>query len=324
MAASPRHRAPVRFVQVWLVAVALLAGHARSAGAGCWTADSASVWSSLRPRRLALLGGAGLGMHYAGFRYFDKAWYQGEKQDHIRWIADWSGETYLNLDKAGHFMGGMVMSQSLQDGLTWGGLPRCLSAILGTAVSWGVMLEIEMKDAYYNHWGFSIPDFAANTTGATVPLLHALVPATQVLQFKMSYHPSRLYLDRQERRADDRPHVDALIDDYEGMTLWAALQLDRLLPARAAARWPDCLGIAAGYGATGLHGANVKSKGPNKYYRDLPDAEPELFLALDYDTRALPGSSPLWRAVKTRLNWIHWPAPAVRLRPSLRLYLLYL
>jgi hypothetical protein len=287
-------------------------------------ADSASGRPPFHPRRLVALGAAGLGLHVVGFRYFDDAWYQGHKQDHIRWIRDWGGETYLNLDKGGHFMGGLVMAQSLQDGLVWCGVPRGASAVLASVTSWAALLEIEMKDAYYDQWGFSIPDFTANTVGAAVPMAYALLPATQALQFKASYHPSRLYLDRRARAAADRPHVDSLIDDYEGMTFGAALQVDALLPPRAAAGWPDGLGFAVGYGATGLHGANVKSRGPNRYYPDLPDAQPEVFLALDWDTRCLPGDGAVLTWLKTRLNWVHWPAPAVRVHPSVRFYLLYM
>jgi hypothetical protein len=284
-------------------------------------ADSAS---GLKPRRLALLGGAGLGLHSLGFRYFDRAWYLGQKQDHIRWINDWDGETYLNLDKGGHLMSGCIMAQSMTDGLVWAGMSPVLSALVGTAISWGVLLEIEMRDAYYDQWGFSIPDFTANTLGASIPLLHTLIPQTRALQFKFSYHPSQLYRQRADRAADDRPHTDSMIDDYEGMTFWATLQVHPLLPPRMAARWPEYLGVALGYGASGLHGANVKSRGPNKYYDDLPAARPEVYLALDYDARQLPGDGDLWAELKRQLNWIHLPAPALRLYPSLRFYLIYL
>jgi hypothetical protein len=144
------------------------------------------------------------------------------------------------------------------------------------------------------------------------------------VRFKFSYRPSSLYLDRSERRLAGRPHTDFAIDDYEGMTFWATLAVEPFLPARARAAWPDFLGLAVGYGATGLHGSNAKSKGPEKLYRDLPDARPELFVGLDCDPRFLPGQRRAWRYLKTQLNWIRWPAPAVRLYPGWALYLLYL
>ena len=86
----------------------------------------------------------------------------------------------------------------------------------------------------------------------------------------------------------------------------------------------DAIDIPLGYGGAGLHGSNVKSKGPDKYYPELPDARPEIFLALDCDVRFLPGEGKLWSYLKTQLNWLHFPAPAVRLYPRWRFYLLYM
>ncbi|MCC7263925.1 MAG: DUF2279 domain-containing protein [Candidatus Latescibacteria bacterium] len=292
-----------------------------------WTAvawpQAAADSTGLRPGRLALLGGTGLTIHYLGFRYFDRAWYQGQKLDHIRWIRDWDGDTYLNMDKGGHFMSGMFMAHTLTEAYAWGGLGGRLGALAGTLSSWALMLEIEMRDAYFDQWGFSIPDFTANTIGATVPLVHTLWPASRAVRFEFGYLPSSLYLDRKERQAAGRPATEHLIDDYEGMTIWMAVSVNRFLSGRAEEVWPDFLGLALGYGATGLHGSNVKSKGRFKYYKNLPDGRAEVLLGLDLDPRFLPGNSPLWRYFKEQLSWLHLPAPALRLYPDRRFYLLY-
>jgi hypothetical protein len=277
----------------------------------------------LHPGRLALLGGTGLTIHYLGFKYFDRAWYQGQKLDHIRWIKDWGGDTYLNMDKGGHFMGGMFMAQTLTEAYGWGGVSPRLAALAGTLTSWALLLEIEMRDAYFDQWGFSIPDFTANTIGATVPLIHTLWPASRAVRFEFGYFPSDLYLDRSQRRAAGRPFTEHMIDDYEGMTVWMAVSVNQFLDGRAEEWWPDFLGVALGYGARGLHGSNVKSKGRFKYYKDLPDARPELLVALDCDPRFLPGQGRVWGYFKEQLRWLHLPAPAVRLSPEPRFYLLY-
>ena len=118
--------------------------------------------------------------------------------------------------------------------------------------------------------------------------------------------------------------TDYIIDDYEGMAFWMTFAVNDILSGRAEAAWPDFLGIALGYGAQGLHGSNVKSRGRERAFKDLPDAQPELLLSLDYDARYLPGKGFLWNHFKTQLNWIHFPAPAIRFYPDLRFYLLYL
>ena len=116
--------------------------------------------------RLALIGGGAITFRYLGFEYVERTWYQGQKLDHIRWLNDWDGATYLNFDKTGHFMGGLFISQTLNDGYTWAGFGTRTAAVLGTLTSWAALLEVEMRDAYFDQWGFSIPDFVANT-GAT-------------------------------------------------------------------------------------------------------------------------------------------------------------
>ncbi len=294
---------------------------------GLWVppgaADGLREEKDIELMRLALVGGGALTSRYLGFKYLDRTWYQGEKLDRVRWINDWDGETYLNMDKGGHFLGGLAMAQTFAGAYAWCGLGGRSAALLGTLSSWAALLEIEMRDAHFDQWGFSIPDFLANSVGAGIPLIYNLFPATRGLRFKFSYYPSALYLDRHKRRDRDRPHIEHLIDDYEGMTFWMTLSLNQLSGDRADEIWADFLGLGLGYGVTGLHGSNVKSQGPNKYYGDLPPARPEIFLALDYDVRFLPGRGRILNYIKTQLNWIHFPAPALRIYPRLRIYLLY-
>ncbi len=278
----------------------------------------------VRLDRLATVGAGGAVVHWAGFTYFDRAWYQGEKQESIRWLRDWSGDTYLHLDKGGHFIGGMFLSRNVGDAFRWSGLGANAAAGLGAVVSWAVLCEVEMRDAYYADWGFSIPDFLANTAGASIPLVHTLWPRTQAVGFKLSYWPSSQYRNYDRRRAADLPSTRYAIDDYEGMTVWLTLAVEPMLPARLQSSWPDWLGFAVGFGTKGMHGANVKSRGREREYPDLPSAHPEFLLSLDYDARQLPAGGWLWEHFKQQLIWLRLPAPAVRVYPDLRFYLLYL
>lgn len=275
-------------------------------------------------RRLALLSISGATVDYAAFKYFDRAWYEGRKQNHIRWLYDWYGDAYLDMDKGGHFMSSLYLAQILQDAYRWTGFSPKSAALLGTGTSWAALLQVEMRDAYFADWGFSVPDFFYNTLGASIPLIHTLIPSTQVLNFKISYHPSSLYLNRKERALQGQPHTEFIVDDYEGITFWMTFAPNDILWEQAEEIWPDYLGLAVGYGATGLHGSHAKSKGRFKYYKDRPDAQPEFFLAFDYDIRHLLGEGPIWHFLKTQLNTLHLPAPAIRLYPEWRFYLLYM
>lgn len=311
---APTQRRRVSLAVLWVIVL----GFWHSAGA---TDDTPT---GIHPDRLALISGSAITIRYLGFKYVDRAWYQGQKLDHIRWLNDWDGATYVNFDKGGHFISGLFLSQTLNDAYAWTGFDPRSAALLGTLTSWAALLEVEMRDAYFDQWGFSIPDFVANTAGASLPLLHAFFPRTRAIGFKFSYFPSGLYRDNLRRAAQDRPHIDHVIDDYEGMTVWMTVAVDKFLPERPRALWPDYLGLALGYGVVGLHGSNVKSRGRFKYYKDRPDAEPELFLGLDYDSRQLPGQGRFWTYFRKQLNWIRFPAPAVRLYPDFRFYLIYM
>ena len=303
--------------------LALLLGSLLLPWAASARAQVAADSSGLHPYRLALLGGTGLGIHYLGFKYFDNAWWQGKEQDHIRWLYDWYGDAYLDMDKGGHFMSGMLLAQTLADAYGWGGVSPRLAALAGTLTSWGLLFEVEMRDAYFDQWGFSIPDFTANTIGATVPLVHTLWPASRAVRFKFGYFPSDLYLHRTQRQAEHRPFTKHIIDDYEGMTVWMTISVNHFLRGQAEEVWPDFFGLALGYGVTGLWGSNEKSKGNRIKKYDLPDARPELFVALDWDPRFLPGDGKVWRYFKEQVNWLHLPAPALRVYPERRFYLLF-
>lgn len=274
-------------------------------------------------KRLALVGVGGGGAHYVAYRYLDRTWWQGKKLDHIRFINDWSGDTYLNMDKFGHFFSGIALAEGIGGIYAWVGFSPRTSTILGSLTSLGELFLVEMRDGRFDQWGFSIPDFTANVLGAAVPLVHTLFPGTQAVRFKMSYFPSALYRDRARRKASNRPHYESIIDDYEGMTFWMTLDMERLLWHGARSVWPDWLGLGVGVGARGMHGSNKQSKGPNRGYPELLDAQHEIFLALDFNADHLPGSGKIWRRVKSALRFVHLPAPAVRIYPEKTFYLLY-
>ncbi len=276
--------------------------------------------NSVYPTRVAILFGGIAGFRYIGLSHVEQTWYTGQKAKKIRWRNDWKGQTYLNIDKGGHFMSGLFTASSISNASSWAGFSQKTSAILGTLISWSALFEIEMRDAYQAQWGFSIPDFAANTIGASIPLLYTLYPQSRSIKFKFGYYPSVLYLDRRERSSKYEPHINHMIDDYEGMSFWISIPSAKLFPEILKSKIPPWARLALGYSAKGLHGSNKKSRGQNKGYPDLPDALPEIFIGMDYDTENIPGSHYLWRSFLQQLNWLRIPAPAIRIYPDLAFY----
>jgi hypothetical protein len=274
--------------------------------------------------RLALVGAGGSTAHLLAYRYVEKTWWQGRQTGGIRFINDWSGETFLNMDKAGHFMSGLFLAEMSAGIYRWAGFNPNTSTVLGSLTSFGELLFVEWRDGHFDQWGFSIPDLTADALGAAVPVLHTFFPATQAVRFKMSYLPSSQLRDRVSRQEQGRPFVDSMADDYEGMTFWMTVDIKRMFGLRQFTAWPDGLGLAVGLGATGMHGANAKSRGPNRGYPNLPEAQSEILLALDYHAPDLPGEGAVWGRVKRFLRFVHLPAPAVRVYPEWTFYFLYL
>ena len=279
---------------------------------------------SIYPLRVAMLVGSLASFRHIGLNHVEQNWYTGEKAERIRWRNDWKGHTYLNMDKGGHFMSGLFTASTVTQTASWAGFNPKTSVIFGTLISWSALFEIEMRDAYFAEWGFSIPDFTANTIGASIPLIYTLFPKSRDIQFKFGYYPSTLYLNRIEKRSKSEPHINHVIDDYEGMSFWISLPSKKILPQKFQSKIPQWTRLAFGYGAVGLHGSNKKSRGQNKGYPERPDASPEVFIGLDYDTKHLPGSHRIWRNIRKQLNWLRLPAPAVRVYPDIRFYLIML
>lgn len=277
----------------------------------------------LRIGRLAIVGAGGGAAHFFGYRYAEKTWWQGRKTGGIHFINDWSGETFLNLDKAGHFMSAMFLAEISGHVYQWAGFSPRTSILLGSLTSFGELFLVEWRDGRFDQWGFSIPDLAADAAGAAVPLIHTYFPATQAVRFKWSYFPSSQLRSRTSRQEAGLPFVDSFVEDYEGMTFWMTLDVKRMFGLRHLTAWPNGLGLAIGWGATGMHGANAKSTGPNRGYPGLPEARHEIFLSVDYHAPDLPGQGPVWTRIKHVLQYLHLPAPAVRIHPERTFYLLY-
>jgi len=292
------------------------------AGLCCWVSmEAMGVGPSLaseagerpsRPKgeriRFGRLAAAGAGVwagRLVGHRYFDTAWWKsphpelGEKSD-FHFLYDWRKTTYLHVDKGGHLYGGKVLAEMLVEMSRWVGFGRKGAVFVGGVGRWLLLLEIEMKDGYYKWWGFSVPDFAANTLGVAFVVARELWAPARRFDLKMSYHRSDLY------KAGKFEHV---ISDYEGMTFWLTFAAGEMWPGL----WPSLLNVAVGYGAKGLGGTATEGE----------HSRPEVYLALDYDIRKLPGTHRCWQWLKAMLNEVHFPAPAVRIYPRIMFYLLY-
>ena len=266
-------------------------------------------------KKRVVIVGSSLAIALGGsYWYIQNSWWS-EKQIPFH-FDDGADLTYaLNIDKLGHFMGGLQSSDIFSSSMQWAGVSKKKSLWYGAAFGSGLQLAIEVKDAYAPYWGFSKWDLATGSVGALWPLVQHYNDDLKAINFKFSYYKhSDIYwdLDRQRGKEIDRY---AWQDDYPNQTYWVTFDVNHFMQTCC---WPDWLNLAIGFGLDDnqyLNDNNTKTGGNNEFY-----------IALDYDIPKMlkNWNSPVGKKVKHWINYIHLPAPTIRISPKLEFYPLFI
>lgn len=251
----------------------------------------------------AAVAGSGAAGNVALWVYFKNAWWSGERADHF-FVRDDLGTAFLDQDKFGHFYGGYHLARIGSQLLRTACVSDRRAAWWGAGYAALFQLQIEVWDGFYEKYGFSPSDVAANTAGAGYALAQALSPPLRHVKPTFSYWPTRAYRSRGTTGADLRPTTD-----YAGQTYWLSADVDALLPRRVGRLWPGLLRLSAGHGITDWVDPQTGL---------LVPARRRILLTLDVDPEKLPGDQHFWRAVKRELSYVHFPAPALQLYPTVR------
>ncbi len=269
---------------------------------------------SINKRRLAIMtSGLTVGLA-ATYYYLDNAWWSEQRSEFH--FDDGADLTYaLNVDKAGHFLGGIQSADFFSSSMIWSGLNKKDALWYGSFFGTGVQLFIEVKDAYAPYWGFSKWDVIAGSAGSFWPLIQHYNKEANALNFKFSYYKrSNTYWDLEmQRNKDVSPY--AWQDDYPNQTYWAVFDISKMYNFCC---WPKWLDFAFGFGIDDtqyINYNNSKSGGRNEWD-----------IALDYDIKELTKKwdHPILNKVKHWLNYFHFPAPTIRLSPEIKFYPLFL
>ena len=263
--------------------------------------------TSVNKGRLVLVSSGAASVLAGSYLYVQKSWWSDIATDFH--FDDGSDLRYaLNVDKAGHFFGGILVAEMFQGSLQWTGVKEKKSYLYGAALGSFVQFGIEMKDAYAPYWGFSVWDFGAGTIGAFVPYAERYWGAMEYIDFKMSYYKrSNHYWDLgTAQKPYAPPHPHAYQDDYVNQPYWISFfpLIDK----------GHHLGISFGFGLDDsqyLDATNTKRGGNNEFY-----------LALDYDWQQLlkKWDTPTAKKVKRWLNYVKLPAPTIRVSPTVEFY----
>ena len=240
---------------------------------------------------LALVGGATLGVGTAIHFYQQHAWWSGQKTSfHFQ-----NDPTYaLNVDKAGHFFGGAFIAHLFSGALEAGNMQSEPAAIWGSSLAVLFQMYVEIEDGFGPQWGFSPGDAAADFLGSGYTLGQYYFPFLKNFLIKFSYYPSL--------KMREGIHQGIAIDDYEGQKFWVSMRVRNFMPEKISKIWPEWLNIAAGVGVRNLDGSGGGSR--------------DFYLALDFDTEAIPLYGNVWQFVKNTFNYIHFPMPGIRFGPD--------
>jgi hypothetical protein len=249
--------------------------------------------NGIQPEKLAMVVGGTMAIVTAAHIQNYNSWWKGERSGFH--LGD-GGVRTLGDDKFGHFYFTYLSSDILWHSFRWAGVEKQHSLFLGAGLSLAFQLYVEVEDGFTKVLGFSAGDAIADVAGAFYPLLQSHVSWFENVRFKWSCYPSSSYRAGKFR---------TIIDDYESMYFWLSFN-NKIFPEVMRSYIPTFLGIAIGYGVTGLNKPN--------------DGRRELFISLDYDCTRLPGEGSFLETVKYVLNYIHFPAPTIRLTPSVVTY----
>lgn len=254
---------------------------------GTQAQDSSSVNSG----RLALVGGVTLATAIPVHIYQAKAWWQGSRAP-FRFQNDW---TYaMNIDKWGHLYGGNLLSRVFGYSMAWSGMNEKSSALYGSLLGLSYELYVEIEDGFHQNYGFSPGDAFSNMIGAMIPLAQVTFPVLKNFSLKYSYWPSPRYLSE-----IDQGQQRAFIDDYQGMTVWIAMDPHFLMGTELAEAVPAWLGLSFGVAARDI---DASGKGRGVYY-----------LTLDYNLSRMRTESGFLRTLCTVIDFVHLPAPGFAL-----------
>jgi hypothetical protein len=211
----------------------------------------------------------------------------------------------LQVDKIAHFWDTALLSSVLSLSVEWANVPKKDAVLWGAGGSLLFNTFTEIQDGF-SEWGFDRVDWLANLGGAFWYVGKNTVPFMENLDIKWNYYPSP-NLDTPGAFTGQR-HL--IFDDYEGFTFWMSFKVNSVLPKSVEQFWPDFLCFAVGYGA-----------------RDIlkPDKYSVWYVGLDYDmTKIIPQDTWFLKSLSETLNYIHFPAPAIRISPGAIWYGLYI
>ncbi len=266
--------------------------------------------SQIDKLRLGVVAAGTVGFGILTYDYFNRVWWKPTKVKRFIWRDDWND--VLKADKAGHLYVSYVLSDVYKSIFKWVGFDGKAASFLGAGIS--ILYEVgvvELTDGFTTQWGFSPSDVVSDLAGAFFPVAQEYFPGLQTITLKFSYTPSGYtWLDYlRVGSLKDALYKKQFHTDYDGMTFWMSFEFQKLLPEQVERFIPDFLNLAFGYAARNI---NYRGSGYT-----------EIFIAIDYNLLKVDTKIDILNRIIHTLNYIHLPAPTLRIKPKLKFYYLY-
>jgi hypothetical protein len=246
--------------------------------------------------KLGLVGGVTLSAWVIGHGVLNDVWWKGEPVPfHVNTTTDY---TYaLGADKVGHMVFAYSATTIYGDLFRWCGLDSATAIWSGAGVAMAYQTYVEVRDGFSAGYGFSWGDMAANTIGASLPVVKHYVPGLRPFDLQISFWPSEAFKNGE---------YSAIIDDYTSTTHWLAMNVYDVLPAPFQEWYPPWLGVALGHSVENIDG---KGAGNHVWY-----------VSLDWQLHRIEGMPSWLTSILRDLHLYHLPAPAVKVYPEVVWY----
>lgn len=280
--------------------------------------DSVSQTPTFHKGRFAAVVATEAALYAGTMSYLNFIWYKDEKRVPFEFYNDAKG--YLQVDKFGHAYGSYLESYIGYKALRWSGASKKKALLYGGTLGFLLQSPIEIVDGFYEGWGFSWSDMAANAVGSSIVIGQELLFDEQIMKYKFSFRRSPY--SKQANGYLGTTFAGQILQDYNAHTYWFSIGLNRIIPSE---RIPDWLNIAVGYGANGMFGEfeNIKRWGsvvipPTQRYR-------QFLFSLDIDWTKIKTKNRFLNQVFQSMFMIKLPFPALEIntKNGFRMYGMY-
>jgi hypothetical protein len=248
----------------------------------------------------SLISGGMIAISVISIYHAGKPIYYNESQSKFHFTRNSRNELELfdnghrGMDKFGHIFSTSLFAQNIYFLSRWSGFENNGASWTSFILASSIMGAMEVHDAYYERWGFTIGDFMANLAGASLIVGQYNIPFLRNFDYKMSY-------DFTHKAAEE-----AVIESYPNMTFWLSANPSGLFEKDLPDWFPNWLNVAVGISTTQQY--------PHKR---------ELLIGIDYNLKRINTSSAFLRHLIVLLDRYKLPAPAIRLAPGFIGYGLY-